>query len=256
MENNTQNTNNSPSAQELIQPKFEFGIGATIKGAWKACFDYLGACLGITLSVIIIAVAWFVIFLLTRPPEGASITEAPLISLALFGTLGLMYAFMWIGVSHFALNAVDKQGEFSQFFIDVFRYVKGLIIILTQMLLGGVFIIIGTVLAVNESTSVIGVIVIIASIPLSVYVFMKYGFALFAMLDKNMGIMESFAESSRVTAGLKWQILVIRIVVFVIWNIFTMITFGLGNLILYQLVALSEAYLYRASQQRNAKTSV
>ena len=48
MENNTTqdiNNNNNPSVQEPARPKFEFSLGAIVKGAWSTLFDNLGTCI-------------------------------------------------------------------------------------------------------------------------------------------------------------------------------------------------------------------
>ena len=71
MENNN-NTNNL-SAQELTKPKFQFSLGAVVKGAFSTVFDNLGASIVASLLFIGVAIIFFVISLGT----GLLFTTAP-----------------------------------------------------------------------------------------------------------------------------------------------------------------------------------
>jgi predicted Zn finger-like uncharacterized protein len=74
-------------------------------------------------------------------------------------------------------------------------------------------------------------------------------FYAFAIVDKNLGPLEALSASSRMTKGVKMDLLLLCLLLFVI-NIIGAIPLGLGLLITIPLSSVACAYVYRRLQQR------
>ena len=56
----------------------------------------------------------------------------------------------------------------------------------------------------------------LATLALSAYLYAKFGFFQAAMVDRNMGVVEAFRESSRLTRGNKWTVIGLILVIWLI----------------------------------------
>lgn len=74
-----------------------------------------------------------------------------------------------------------------------------------------------------------------------IYFFCRYFFFSYALVDKNLDILEAFQESSRLTEGARWHILGLSVVGWII----TMIPF------LWFVATLSFIYAYRQQEENN-----
>lgn len=74
-----------------------------------------------------------------------------------------------------------------------------------------------------------------------IYFFCRYFFFSYAMVDKNLDVLEAFQESSRLTEGARWHILGLSVV----GSIITMIPF------LWFVATLAFIYAYRKQQENN-----
>lgn len=76
-----------------------------------------------------------------------------------------------------------------------------------------------------------------------IYVYLKYQYFAHAMVYKNMGIVESFKESARITQGELWHLAKYQLVILLL-NISGFITI-IGFLITLPMTYLADAYVYR-----------
>ena len=72
----------------------------------------------------------------------------------------------------------------------------------------------------------------------------RYGFYQQALVDKNVGILESLKMSARLTKGAKWSIFGLN-VIFTLINLCAFLTFGLMYLVSFPALFLARAYVYR-----------
>jgi uncharacterized membrane protein len=76
------------------------------------------------------------------------------------------------------------------------------------------------------------------------YVMLKYMFAPIIVVDKNVGIMESFKMSAKMTDGVKWKLLGL-IILAILMNILGAIVFFVGLLVSIPVSTLAFLYVYR-----------
>lgn len=81
----------------------------------------------------------------------------------------------------------------------------------------------------------------------------RYGFYQQALVDKNVGILESLKMSARLTKGAKWSIFGLN-VLFTLINLCAFLTFGLMYLISFPALFLARAYVYRKLLSLPVKT--
>ncbi|MEM7009629.1 MAG: hypothetical protein AAF462_10900 [Thermodesulfobacteriota bacterium] len=87
-----------------------------------------------------------------------------------------------------------------------------------------------------------------------IYWAIKYQFAMFLIIDKNMGVIEAFKQSGRITQGAKWNLLL-----FLIFIILIMIAGALALLVglfaAYPTVVIAVAYVYKKLSESYIKSS-
>lgn len=91
---------------------------------------------------------------------------------------------------------------------------------------------------------VIGLIFLIVP---GIYLAIRYQFYSFLIVDKNIGIFDSFEKSSKMTEGVKWQLFLLGLVLVVI-NIIGAIPFFLGLIVTIPVSVMSTVYVYKKLQ--------
>lgn len=71
-------------------------------------------------------------------------------------------------------------------------------------------------------------------------------FALYAMLDKDLGPVEALSESWRLTDGYKFTIWLINLVIGILALVFTCMTLGMGYLLVVPVLSLTQAVMYHS----------
>lgn len=72
----------------------------------------------------------------------------------------------------------------------------------------------------------------------------KYSYFSYAIVDKDMGVVEALRESGKITMGYKGQLFWFKIVLFLV-QILGVIALGVGYLVAYPITVLAEAWVYR-----------
>ncbi len=153
-------------------------------------------------------------------------SSALLFSTLFFGLLlKLLYRYLSLGIIRIALDFYDYQtSSLRQLFSGMPYLFKAFIAgILYNMMvtIGMVFFIIP-----------------------GIYFLIKYGFYEQLIVDKNVGIFESFRQSAEITQGSKWHIFGL---LFIFWciNITACFFCCLGLLVTYPALVLAQIYVYR-----------
>lgn len=92
-----------------------------------------------------------------------------------------------------------------------------------------------------------GIIVIIGFILFiipGVYISIKYGLYAYLIVDKNLGVFESFTKSGEITKGRTWELFVFGLVLGLI-VLAGLLALGVGVLVAAPVVSIAEAYVYR-----------
>lgn len=241
----------------LNNHKFELTISGVFKGAWKACFNNLGPCIVISL----ILVGFFVADFLSRAllKKGADISDlenwslfeslepseiTPLyigVSILIF----LVSTLAYVLVSNFTLTVMSKEkASFSAFLPKKHKLKKAYLAYLLWLVLPFVIILIPT--DPDSAISLMPAVLIIVLI----YPLIRYAFAWFVILDKDTSVADGFNKSKELTEGVALQLLLITIVVAVCAVLLSVVTLGLGLLIIFGFTELAHAYAYKALQQR------
>jgi uncharacterized membrane protein len=130
-----------------------------------------------------------------------------------------------IGLLKIALNFVDKKkSEYKDLFSGTDRLLD---FILTTFLF--VLIFIG------------GLVLLI--IP-GIYWALKFNFATYLVVDKNLKPIQALKRSGEMTKGIKWHLLGVAILFFFI-NLFGILAFGIGAFVTTPVTALAYAHIYR-----------
>jgi len=90
-------------------------------------------------------------------------------------------------------------------------------------------------------TAFIGMILLVVP---GVYFMLRFQFYRYFLVDKKMGIMESFRASSKITDGQKWQLFRFALAIFGV-NLLGLIVLGVGLIVTIPLSSLATAYVYR-----------
>jgi uncharacterized membrane protein len=77
-----------------------------------------------------------------------------------------------------------------------------------------------------------------------IYLALKYQFAIYLIVDKNLGIFEAFGRSGQMTIGVKWQLLG-WFIVQTLLNIVGALLLGIGLLVTAPVTMLAYAKIYR-----------
>ena len=83
-----------------------------------------------------------------------------------------------------------------------------------------------------------------------VYLYIKYGFSYFCVVDKNSGVKESFKKSAEMTKGNMWRLLGFW-VVFGVINVIGLMVFVVGLLVTVPVSFLAIVVVYRALEGSN-----
>jgi uncharacterized membrane protein len=81
----------------------------------------------------------------------------------------------------------------------------------------------------------------------------KYVFYDYLIIDKELGPLEALRESSRITGGVKWQLFIFMLLVFLI-NFAGILFFGVGLLLTIPATTIATAYVYRRLLARVEET--
>lgn len=85
-----------------------------------------------------------------------------------------------------------------------------------------------------------------------VYLLIRFGLFGFAIVDREVGVVESFNASSALTEGYRWDLLLIGVVLFLL-NAIAAIPFGLGLLITLPITILCVAHIYRRLERAHGR---
>lgn len=99
----------------------------------------------------------------------------------------------------------------------------------------------------------LGIAAFVLSIP-GVYLALRYQFYSYYLVDKRVGIVESFRESARITDGHKWHLLRFALSVVGI-NILGVLAFGVGLFVTIPISMLATVYVYRKLSSPVADTT-
>lgn len=107
--------------------------------------------------------------------------------------------------------------------------------------------------AVSIITSIIVMAGFILLIIPGLYLISRFGFNTFALIDKNLGIKESFEASTRITEGVRMKILGLMLVMVAI-NVLGALALGIGLIVTVPVTALAWAYVYRTLSATSAQS--
>ena len=233
--------------------KFEFSLGAIIKGGWKACVNNLGATLVISLIALALTLAPSVAFLLSNKIDIRDVNdwlfmaELTPLYVGVATIVFLVGTMLSVLVSNFTLTAMSKQKvPFSAFIPKAQKFKKALVV---YFLWGIPFFILG-VIPNPDSESAFILFAPVLLFAILAYFLIRYAFAWFVILDKDTSIGEALNKSSELTAGVKLQLLLIIVVLAVGIFALSVVTLGIGLLILLGFVEFAYAYTYKALQNR------
>jgi uncharacterized membrane protein len=82
-----------------------------------------------------------------------------------------------------------------------------------------------------------------------IYLSITFGFYHLFIVDENVGIFESFKKSAALTYGAKWQLFALTVLLSLLYYVISII-FGLLLMLIWTLISLIYAYVYRKLQQR------
>lgn len=77
-----------------------------------------------------------------------------------------------------------------------------------------------------------------------VYFMLKYQYVIYFIADRDTGIVEAFTRSSEITVGIKWELLVFLILLWLI-NVAGFLCFFVGLLVSIPVTMVAAAYVYR-----------
>lgn len=151
--------------------------------------------------------------------------DFPAVSVVLSVALWLAQLVVSIGLIVISLKFVDKKkpeiGDIYKHYPLILNYFLG-------GLLYGVIVMVGLVLLV-----VPGVIWAI-----------KFQFYQYLIVDKKMGPLEAISASGKITKGHKWNLFLLGLI-YIGLSILGLIAFGIGIFIVYPVIMLTTAYVYR-----------
>jgi len=150
--------------------------------------------------------------------------DAFFILFLIWGGSIIIFSILGAGFYRLALNAISGRGEIKDLWSEHRKAFSYFLVSLLQ----GIIILAGFVLLI---------------IPGIIFALM-FGQSLYALIDKNKGVLESLSYSAKITKGYRWKILGIGIVLFFLILV-SIIPFGLGLLITIPLSITLSAHLYR-----------
>lgn len=87
-----------------------------------------------------------------------------------------------------------------------------------------------------------------------IYFATKYVFMANVLVDKNLGVFESFSKSGEITKGIIWKVFVFQLLLTII-ALAGLLAFGVGLFVAIPVILLADMYLYRKlSHSAKAKT--
>ncbi|MEK7558821.1 MAG: hypothetical protein AAB521_00780 [Patescibacteria group bacterium] len=98
----------------------------------------------------------------------------------------------------------------------------------------------------------VGIGFILLIIP-GIYLAIKWQFYSFLIVDKNMGIMESFKKSSAMTEGVKWKLFLFALALAVI-NILGALVLVVGLIVTIPTTVMATIYIYRKLLSHHSKS--
>ena len=138
---------------------------------------------------------------------------------------------MQIGLTRLYIDLIDTDTEgklntlFSQYRL-FFRYLVVSILLGLLVVAGFVFLVIP-----------------------GIYFFLKYQFSPYLIVDKDLGVVDSFKESAQITDGVKWQLLGFSLAMMGI-NILGVLALGIGLLVTIPMTFLVYVFVYRKLSTR------
>lgn len=195
----------------------QFSIQESLKAGWQIWKQNVWFLVGVT----------FVLFFLPGIPS--YIADSPQSSGALDTILivagWVLSLLMSIGMIKITLAFVDGKKPVWQ---ELFRHYLYLAKYVIASILYGLIVAAGLILFI---------------IP-GIYLALKYQFAIYLVVDKNLGIFEAFGQSGKMTAGVKWPLLG-WFIVQALLNLVGALLFGVGLLITAPVTMLAYAKIYR-----------
>jgi len=128
---------------------------------------------------------------------------------------------LWLTISYARENKLP--------ILDIFRQGKHFWRMLGTVLLTGLIFVLGLILFI---------------IP-GIYWIMKYQFAAYFVVDKNMGVREAMRKSGEITKGIKWRLLVFTLSSLGV-GILGVLALGVGILVAVPIIWLAYAHLYNS----------
>lgn len=189
-----------------------FSIGDSLKKGWESTKTHLGFLIGYEI------ILFFLVFIF-------SLGNDRILGI-LWRTLGfVVMVLVKIGLYNSALLiARNIKPNFDQLYINWRLAVSWII---ANFLFGLMF--------------VIGFLLLIVP---GLYVLARFGLFPFALVDGHLGPIEALQESSRLTEGLRWKLLLLWLA-FAGINILGALVFGIGLFITIPVTLLALAYVYR-----------
>lgn len=224
----------------------KLSIGGTVKGSFGNLIDSLGFYI---VSGIIFLIVTFIPYALLSIMIGGDLSAGLLVAIVMAVAISTIAEFMFI-VAWMNCSLRSFRGEkirFSDFNILKMRVLKSSIpIIVIYSFLAAPFLFLFIDLLVF-------VIVYILFVPLHLYLNARFVFASTAMLENSsMGMMEALSYSSKITKNLKTRlhIILILLVLYILASAAVGLTFGLGTVVYFALIAIIHTYIYLALKDR------
>lgn len=223
-----------PGSQALL-------VGAIISRAWELTKRHFALILGVGITYLLLRLAGNVIcelaaapFVIRRLPNGGVVlSEFGQMVAVVMGVLNqILNVFLTLGLTRIGLNLVSgKPAEFGMLFGESSKLVNGVIayFLFTLMVVLGLFLLV---------------------VP-GIYLALRFGQFQIAIVDKNLGAIEAFRYSSRITEGNKWNILGLFAVFFLI-VLAGALALGVGLIVAIPIITLGQYLAYRWLQYGQA----
>ena len=208
----------------------EFSYSPHINRGWELFKKHWGYVLGVTILYLIIGNAFSLLSIVAQ----SNSSEPSGLSSSLDVVSNLWAIFLAIGITrlYFALFDKDKE-DFALLFsgLDIYLRYLGASILIGLIVVGGLILFI---------------------IP-GIYFALKYQFAFYLIIDKNMRVRDSMRLSAKMTKGVKMKLLGFSFVIGLI-NLVGLLLFGVGLLVTIPVSGLANLSLYRHFE-KNMKVS-
>ncbi len=187
-----------------------------LQHGWEATSKYIGFYITFVLLIVLFSML---------PPVFSAFFDNSIYTPVIQGIYIVLIAILTLGIIRTTLRSIDKKEEPTikeLFRLHMFFRYLGAALLYLFMFIGGLFLFI---------------------VP-GIYWGLKYQFATYLVIDKKLGIMESFEESAKLVEGYEWDLFGYWLVMFLL-NLVGLLFFVVGLVITLPVTLAGYTYLYR-----------